>query len=122
MDDRQFLTWIADRFVVVHGESNNVDFVTRLRALAVAIPVGSYVNEEREYRLHNRANTQLPVLTGPIGEHIEQRLHKLEHFQETQLELAVRKAAELVANGLPNAENYGAILETLANEIAKVQK
>lgn len=34
MTDKEFLNWIADRFVNVHGESENVDFVARLRVLA----------------------------------------------------------------------------------------
>jgi len=34
MNDKDFLNWIADRFVHVHGESENVDFVQRLRKLA----------------------------------------------------------------------------------------
>lgn len=34
MNDREFLNWIADRFVNVHGESENVDFVIRLRRIA----------------------------------------------------------------------------------------
>jgi len=34
MTDSEFLNWIADRFVNVHNESPNVDFVSRLRSLA----------------------------------------------------------------------------------------
>lgn len=34
MNDTQFLHWIADRFVNIHGESPNVDFVQRLRQIA----------------------------------------------------------------------------------------
>jgi hypothetical protein len=34
MTDPQFLNWIADRFVNVIGESENVDFVQRLRKIA----------------------------------------------------------------------------------------
>ena len=37
MTDKQFLNWIADRFVHVHGESENVDFVQRLRAIAESL-------------------------------------------------------------------------------------
>lgn len=34
MTDSEFLNWIADRFINVHKESPNVDFVSRLRSLA----------------------------------------------------------------------------------------
>ena len=34
MTNKDFLNWIADRLVHVHGESDNVDFVIRLRAMA----------------------------------------------------------------------------------------
>lgn len=34
INDKDFLNWIADRFVNVHGESENVDFVRRLRKMA----------------------------------------------------------------------------------------
>lgn len=34
LTDEEFLNWIADRFVNVHGESPNVDFVQALRGLA----------------------------------------------------------------------------------------
>ena len=34
--DAEFLNWIADRFVNVYGESENVDFVQRLRKIALA--------------------------------------------------------------------------------------
>jgi hypothetical protein len=34
MNDKDFLNWIADRFVNVYGESENVDFVLKLRAMA----------------------------------------------------------------------------------------
>lgn len=32
--DAEFLNWIADRIVHVYGESNNVDFVIKLRSIA----------------------------------------------------------------------------------------
>lgn len=35
MNDVDFLNWIADRFVNVHGESPNVDFVQKLRRIAI---------------------------------------------------------------------------------------
>jgi hypothetical protein len=34
--DAEFLSWLADRLVKVYGESPNVDFVLRLRAIAAA--------------------------------------------------------------------------------------
>lgn len=34
ISDKDFLNWVADRFVNVHGESENVDFVRRLRKMA----------------------------------------------------------------------------------------
>lgn len=34
MSNSEFLNWVADRFVNVHGESDIVDFVHRLRRLA----------------------------------------------------------------------------------------
>ena len=34
MNDKDFLNWIADRFVHVIGESSSVDFVVRLREIA----------------------------------------------------------------------------------------
>jgi len=34
MSDPEFLRWVADRFVHVHGESEYVDFVQRLRQVA----------------------------------------------------------------------------------------
>lgn len=32
--DRDFLLWLADRFVFVYGESENVDFVQKVRRIA----------------------------------------------------------------------------------------
>lgn len=34
MSDAEFLNWVADRLVHVYGESENVDFVLKLRRLA----------------------------------------------------------------------------------------
>lgn len=34
MTDADVLRWVAARFVNVHGESENVDFVIRLREIA----------------------------------------------------------------------------------------
>lgn len=34
MDDGEFLHWMADRLVNVYGESENVDFVQKLRKMA----------------------------------------------------------------------------------------
>jgi hypothetical protein len=36
MSNKEFLNWIADRLVHVYGESPNVDFVHKLRAIAEA--------------------------------------------------------------------------------------
>lgn len=33
-EDNEFLNWLADRLVHVYGESPNVDFVHKLRAIA----------------------------------------------------------------------------------------
>lgn len=38
MTDREFLNWVADRFVNVLGESTHVDFVQRLRSIAMVLP------------------------------------------------------------------------------------
>lgn len=38
--DREFLFWVADRFVNHAEESGNVDFVQKLRAIAAALPEG----------------------------------------------------------------------------------
>lgn len=38
MTDKEFLSWLTDRLVNVYGESENVDFVTKLRAIAHALP------------------------------------------------------------------------------------
>lgn len=35
MTDAQFLDWVADRLVNVYGESPNVDFVNKLRRMAI---------------------------------------------------------------------------------------
>jgi hypothetical protein len=36
MSDRDFLLWLLERFVHVHGEPANVDYIIRLRAIAEA--------------------------------------------------------------------------------------
>jgi len=36
MTDYQFLNWLADRLTHVYGESENVDFVQRLRKMAIS--------------------------------------------------------------------------------------
>lgn len=38
MKDKDFLNWVADRFVNVLGESEHVDFVQKLRAIADTLP------------------------------------------------------------------------------------
>ncbi len=37
MTDAAFLKWMADRLVGVYGESPNVDFVQRLREIALKV-------------------------------------------------------------------------------------
>ena len=37
MKDSEFINWIADRFVNVHKESENVDFVIKLRTIAMRL-------------------------------------------------------------------------------------
>jgi hypothetical protein len=37
MTDAEVVSWIADRLVYVYGESENVDFVLRLRAIALRL-------------------------------------------------------------------------------------
>jgi hypothetical protein len=49
-DDELFLNWIADRFVNVHGESENVDFVQRLRRTADRISQLTEQLKEAEWR------------------------------------------------------------------------
>jgi hypothetical protein len=38
MSDKEFLNWLADRLVNVYGESEYVDFVHKLRNIALAMP------------------------------------------------------------------------------------
>jgi len=38
MRDAEFLNWLADRIVHVYGESNETDFVTKLRSIATLTP------------------------------------------------------------------------------------
>lgn len=42
VNDQEFLNLIADRFVYVHGESENVDFVQRLRKIANTVTPNEY--------------------------------------------------------------------------------
>lgn len=35
--DKEFLHWIADRLVYVYGESENVDFIRKLRSIAESL-------------------------------------------------------------------------------------
>jgi len=39
MKDSEFLNWIADRLINVYGETENVDFVIKLRTVAANINV-----------------------------------------------------------------------------------
>ena len=36
MKDQEFLTWLVDRLVHTYGESPNVDFVQKLKAIAAS--------------------------------------------------------------------------------------
>lgn len=38
LTDRQFLLWLRDRLEYIYHESPNVDFVTKLEDIAMAIP------------------------------------------------------------------------------------
>ena len=48
MNDKEFLNWVADRLVHVYGESENVDFVLKLRQIAGAQPAGESVDPRME--------------------------------------------------------------------------
>jgi hypothetical protein len=39
MSDKDFLLWLAERLIMVYGENENIDFVTKLQAIAKALPV-----------------------------------------------------------------------------------
>lgn len=45
ISDKDFLNWVADRFVHAHGESENVDFVRRLRKMAASSEFDPSVSE-----------------------------------------------------------------------------
>jgi len=38
MKDREFLQWLARRLITVYGESENVDFVHKLKSVAETVP------------------------------------------------------------------------------------
>ena len=38
MTDSEFLTWVADRLVHVHGDPEHIDFVLKLRRMAAVLP------------------------------------------------------------------------------------
>jgi hypothetical protein len=44
MNDRDYLLWLVDRLVDVYHESPNVDFVHKLRAIALTTPKDKYTN------------------------------------------------------------------------------
>jgi len=51
-DDRSycdicFLTWLSSRIVNIYGESENVDFVLRLREITERLLKGTYVGVSR---------------------------------------------------------------------------
>ena len=49
LDDKQFLHWIADRLHFVYGESNNVDFILKLRSIAETLGDGEYTPNGYKY-------------------------------------------------------------------------
>ena len=61
MTDAEFIHWIADRFVYAYGESENVDFVRRLRKIAERLDVR---DDESVYNqstnMWRATNDQLP--------------------------------------------------------------
>ena len=66
MNDKDFLNWICDRFVMVYGESENVDFMIRLRWIA-GKAVSDEVNGKLDLILSKLEN--LPVKTCPLCGH-----------------------------------------------------
>jgi len=40
MSDREFLMWLHERLTEVHGESELMDYMHKLRAIIAAIPAG----------------------------------------------------------------------------------
>ncbi len=54
MEHKEFLNWIADRFVNVYGESGNVDFVIALRRRADEIESLRAENAKLKEDLANR--------------------------------------------------------------------
>ena len=43
MSDSEFLNWIADRLVFVHGDMDGQDFIIRLRKMAEGEPKREFV-------------------------------------------------------------------------------
>ena len=52
MTDKEFLSWVADRLVHVYGESENVDFVHKLRKISQRTWVGLESEEIRKAKHH----------------------------------------------------------------------
>ena len=46
MTDSEFLTWVADRLVHVHGDPEHIDFVLKLRRMAAVLPQEAGAPEE----------------------------------------------------------------------------
>jgi hypothetical protein len=44
MEDKEYLLWLVDRMVLVYHESPNVDFVHKLRAIALKTRKGKDTN------------------------------------------------------------------------------
>mgnify|MGYP001608782724 CR=1 FL=1 len=76
MKDGEFLHWIADRLVHVYGESPNVDFVQRLRAIAVEQTAREgmtmHVGDPTNARSWG-AGGAIPCTCGAVGTHVHIR-------------------------------------------------
>ena len=59
VNNKSFLNWIADRLVNVHGESENVDFINRLREIGDEYEKLEYENMILEEQLASTEDEQL---------------------------------------------------------------
>ena len=48
MSDSEFLNWIADRLVFVHGDMDGQDFIIRLRKMAEGEPKREFVVNQKQ--------------------------------------------------------------------------